>query len=299
MQLKRFIHKITQGVQEFIGEKAVVENRRVTKNNNVILDGLIIRERGQNAAPAIYLQEYYEQYREGKQISTIIYEIIQLYERQKLEGDLDMGFFAEYAQVKDRIAYKLIHYERNKAFLMDVPHIRYLDLAIVFYYMVNNALLTCATIQITKDHCAMWDVAEKELYETAKGNMPRLLPHELKSIGEILQEAQEEFLPGQGTHPMYILGNSQKLFGAISILYDGLLRDFAKTLGTDIFILPSSIHEVVLLPDSGDIALSYLESMVYDVNRTQLEEQEILSDSVYKYVRAYDKIDLVKSAETT
>lgn len=292
MDFTQFIHKVTEGVQEFIGEDAHVEVRKITKNNNVVLDGLVILKKGQNISPTIYLQDYYEQYQEGKRIGAIVYEIMRLYETQQPAGSFDASFFLHYDMVKSRIVYKLIHYDRNEQLLQEIPHIPYLDLAIVFYCMLHDDTFGNATILIYENHCQLWNVTAAELYEAAQENTGRLLPHEIRSMAEILQEApgiEESEIRGKA--PMYVLSNRMKLFGAAAMLYPNLLHAFAETIGQDFYILPSSVHEVILLPDSGDIKPDYLEDMVKEVNTTQVELQEILSDRVYKYVKKYDKID--------
>lgn len=292
MELTCFIHKVTQGVQEFCKEEVSVETKKITKNNGIVLDGLIIMKKGRNISPTIYLQDYYEQYRSGKEIGAIVYEIVRLYEAQQIEDSFDMTFFTDYSTVKSRIVYKLVHYERNRQLLKEIPHIPYLDLAVVFYCMLSNDTLGNATILIYDNHCKLWNVTTEELYETARQNTERMLPKELKSMEEILQELPEEDTEGMHMRtPMYVLSNRMKLFGAAAILYHNLLHDFAAMLGKDLYILPSSVHEVILIPDSGDINPKYLEEMVNEVNVTQVEVQEILSDRVYKYVRKYDKID--------
>ena len=87
---------------------------------------------------------------------------------------------------------------------------------------------------------------------------------------------------------MYVLSNSSKVFGAASILYPDVLKNFAEKLDRDLYILPSSVHEVILLPKRSETEWETLQEMVKEVNATQLEEVEILSDSVYSYTKKDD-----------
>ena len=85
--------------------------------------------------------------------------------------------------------------------------------------------------------------------------------------------------------PMYVLSNKTKIHGAACILYENVVKDFADYLNRDIFILPSSVHEVILVPSQGAQKAQNLVEMVREVNETQVEEEEILSDSVYYFSR--------------
>ncbi|MBQ8591408.1 MAG: hypothetical protein IJ485_01465 [Lachnospiraceae bacterium] len=298
MELNRFIHKVMQGVEEFSGEDVHVEIKKIVKNNNVILDGLIIMKKGQNISPTIYLNDYFQEYQKGKPVSAIVYEIIKLYEEKQFEGKFDVDFFTDYQNVQGKIAYKLVNYKKNEQLLKEIPHITFLDMAIVFYCIVAGDAFGNATILIYQNHCRMWGVTVWDIYEVAKRNMTRLLPHAIQNIEELINDIlQTEEIESETVLPMYVLTNRTKLFGAACILYEGVLETFAEQFGRDIYILPSSIHEVILIPDSGNFDSRQLEEMVREVNMTQLETQEILSDSVYRYDRINKKIDFAASAE--
>lgn len=296
MELNRFIHKVQHGVQEFIGQDVRVEAKKIVKNNNVVLDGLVIMKKGQNISPTIYLNDYFKEYVQGKPISTIVCEIMKLYEEKQLHENFNIDFFMDYEKVRSRIAYKLIHYKRNEQLLREIPHIPFLDLAIVFYCIVSDDTLGNATILIYQNHCDMWNVTVHDIYEVAKKNMPRLLPHFIQNMEDLVMDMlQPEDLEGKLRVPMYILTNRTKLFGASCILYEGVLEAFAAQFGVDIYILPSSVHEVILIPNQGDMDSHQLEAMVHEVNETQLEEQEILSDTVYCYDKRGGKFGFASS----
>ena len=91
---------------------------------------------------------------------------------------------------------------------------------------------------------------------------------------------------------MYVLTNKQKMNGASCILYEHILNDFANQKNKDIYILPSSVHEVILVPVAEDIDRTELSRMVRDVNRNELEEGDVLSDRVYYYDRVRDEIQI-------
>lgn len=146
---------------------------------------------------------------------------------------------------------------------------------------------------IHNSHCKMWNVDAGQLYEDARANTPLLLGAELKSMEEVISDLvkQSEFTDSQQLEedvrdvPMHVLSNKTKIHGAACILYENVVKDFADYLNRDIFILPSSVHEVILVPSQGAQKAQNLVEMVREVNETQVEEEEILSDSVYYFSR--------------
>ena len=299
MNFKQFCEKIYKGITEFYGDDVNVEMKKVEKNNGVVLTGLLLSEGEGNVAPAIYLDSYFVDYINGREIGNVILDIINLYERIRQNPQIDIQFFTDYESVKERICFKLIHYDKNQIMLEEIPHIRYLNLAVVFYYAYENPILGKGSILIRNTHKEGWSVTIDELYHQAKENTGRLFPPELIGIEELLEEMlggkfedTEEYIREEMKIPMYVLTNSTRQFGAISIFHPGVLRKLAKKENANLYILPSSVHEVILLPDTG-LEVRNLQEMVKDVNETQVAEEEILSNSVYYYDRMDGQINLV------
>ena len=84
---------------------------------------------------------------------------------------------------------------------------------------------------------------------------------------------------------MYVLSNNQRNYGAVSILYEGLLKDIGERLQEDYYVLPSSVHEVIIVPESNSPGQEELEHMIVEINETQVEPEEVLSDRAYYYSR--------------
>ena len=138
----------------------------------------------------------------------------------------------------------------------------------------------------------MWQVSLEEIYDVAFENTPKLLPYELLSMEQVVKNMfseeedlteMEQIFDFENENAMYVLSNTSKLNGAAAILYPDILKDFAKSCGCDLYILPSSIHEVILVPAKGKGDIEGLNEMVQDVNATQVEPEEVLSDHVYLF----------------
>lgn len=312
MEFTNFKTLVRDEVVKRTGEQYHVRINDVMKNNGVMLSGISMTQDDSNISPTIYLNHYYEAYESGETtLGCIVEDVLDTYERNKVNRSVDMRFFLNYENIKDRIIFKLIHAERNKTLLKDVPHIRYLDFAIVFQCLISEEMFGNATIMIHKAHLKIWQTTVEDLYQSALQNTPRLQQYDIKSMREVLSEMMlleemeggntadiEEYLKElPNSVPMYVLSNKARVQGAGCILYPDILKDFAAAIRSDFYILPSSIHEVILLPAQGDEDVEGLRRMVCEVNESQVEREEVLSDSVYYYNRKEAVLGIVEKSE--
>lgn len=316
MNYSQFIIKVKEGLQERLGTEVKVEAINVPKNNGVMLQGITIRKPEEKVVPTIYLERFYEDYLEGRDMEDILEDFLEIYEEQGMMEAPDFNFYQDYEKVKKRLAVKLINKEKNKAMLSEMPYRDFLDMAVIFYCLTDSPQAGTAAILVKYAHMEKWGVSAEQLYEDALKNAERMLPGKIRTMEEMLSRMvlednipvwewkgreQEEFPmldgfteknKGAGEIPLLVLTNSRRYLGASCILYRGLLEQFAKDLGKNLYILPSSIHEVILLPEDRVRSADGLIRMVSEVNRTQLEPEEVLSDMVYYYNRETGKISI-------
>ena len=297
-----FEEKIVDCVRARLDQEVGIEITEVTKNNGVVLKGLSLKESDSSISPTIYLERYYAGYRDGRSMEEIADEIVDVYHRGNLGAFFDVADFLDFEKAKKRIVYKLVNYEKNKVLLKQIPHKPFLDMAVVYYYLLENDRLENATILIYNNHLESWNVTLNEIDQLAKENTPLLLKADLRSITEVLyqiirsrnEEDAEKFLELENeteSDPiMYVLSNKSKIFGAAAILYDDVLKNFSEKVQKDLYILPCSVHEVILIPKEESMEWEKLQEMVKEVNSTQVEDVEILSDSVYCYQRGNDAL---------
>ena len=277
----------------------------VPKNNGVKLDALSVKTKASNIAPIIYLDSYYKDYNNGRSIESIVDSITTICNRESGINSELINLFTDYSIMKDYIQTKLINRERNAELLKSVPYIEFLDLAMVC--MVNIALGNEngeGTVLITKQHMKAWGVSEEEIFNVAKSNSIKNNPAILKSmndvikdmyISNILEEKEEDELCAMidsADSFLYVLTNTSKHNGAVAITYENVLKEFANEKNCNLYILPSSIHEVIIVPEEDDVNAAQLKEMVQSVNQTELQEMEILSDNVYYYDREMNKITI-------
>jgi hypothetical protein len=274
-----------------------------THNNQLSLDGLTILESGSNISPTIYLKPYFEQYEKGMPLLQICRQIAEFYHDHRFTQNIDTSFFTCLEKVRPRIVYKLIHYDKNRELLEEIPHFTYLDLAIVFYCLVPNDAHENASILIHNSHLDYWDISKDTLLLFAQQNTPQLLPWHCDSLTDLLlqmldslpRETQEQTLEAmqQEAVPMHVLTNDRCYFGACCILYPDVLKEISDNLKDDLFLLPSSIHEVILVPASSTREPSTLRETVREVNLTEVAQDEYLSDSIYYYERRTNRVSLL------
>lgn len=301
MNLKSFIQEVIARVQAVVGEEARVYVQEVRKNNSVLMHGLTIMRRGGNISPTIYLDSFYELLKEGMDMEKIVAKLLAVYVKGLPRSSVDMEFFRDFEKVKDRIVYRLVNREKNRELLEEIPHVDFLDLAICFYYSYEHPELGEGMILIHNAHMEMWKTGHRELIQLAERNTPQLMQSQLSSMENAMRDFLDEEqlaelreMQRETGKYLYVLSNTKHIQGAAVILYPGVLAEAARHLGGSFYILPSSIHEVILLPDDGRSNGKDLHEMIAEINRSQLQEEEVLSDYAYRYDAAVGKVTEVR-----
>ena len=305
-----FADAIKVGFEEAHPECSVMVHK-VTKNNDLVLTGISIRSREVNIAPTIYMDDYYNDYKNGRPVMDIIAEIENIYNTYKLEHNFNVNSITDFNHVQGKICYKLVNKDKNKELLSDAPYIQFHDLAVVFYVVVSEDSDRTGTITVRNNLMEMWGNPDiNELYRIAKNNTQKRYKgsvfNMIEIMGEIISHNVDNIEPNivddffemnftyeDNMIPMFVATNNKKVNGAGVILYEGLLKTFAEKIGSDFYILPSSIHEVIFVPANGDMDVRYLIQMVKEVNATEVSPSEVLSDNVYKYHADTDFVEIM------
>ncbi len=275
--MKDFAEKARNDVQEALGDVYAVTVQEVTKNNGLKLTGLSIRKEGRNISPIIYLDGYFKA---GK--ADVAEDVLSLLAETPKVPD---GFsdIRDLEKVQDRICFKLVNRKRNADRLEGMPHKDFLDLAIVFFVPVDMEGENIASVAVNNELASAWGLDADGLWELAKGNTERLFPESVSSMADFMAGLLGTGHGAEAGVPMTIVTNERKWNGAGVILYSGVLERISENIGKDLFILPSSVHEAIIIPDDGSSDEAALAEMVREINWTQVAEDEVLSDSVYRY----------------
>ena len=285
MEYKEFLNAVCDYINESSGE-VHVSIHSATKNNGVRLSGLSFSKEGYNAAPTIYMENYYADYLNGEDICEIGERLLRLYNENDLAVKLDMSFFDDFDSVKDRLFIKLINRSSNRDFLEEVPYEEYLDLAIVAYVRIHDKKIGNGIIMVRHEHCRMWGTDPETVLFTAKKNTHDHDAFTIRHITEVLASMGNTSLReccDRNDFPMYVATNRKMTNGASVLVMNDKLREFYKVIGGDYYIIPSSVHELILLGCASTDRSVDINRMIRDVNRTQLGPDDVLSDHAYLY----------------
>lgn len=291
MDYENFKLKLMELVQAAFHQEVEVSFEKIPKNNGIMMEGMVFTKEGENASPVIYLQEYYEFWKKGITMEQLVEKILWSYGHYGPQIRITRDYFKDYERLKSHIFYKVISYERNREQLKSIPHRRVLDLAMVFYYQIDEEEMP-ATILIQNSHLKMWKITEEELVENAKRYTCLNLPAEFLTMEQVTGADNEREDEGRERVSMYILTNRQRQLGAGVIFYPGVMEMAEHLLGDHFYILPSSIHECILVPQDGNYNQEELLHMVTEINEEHVDPREVLADQVYYYLKEDRKIHI-------
>lgn len=289
------VEYIKNHIKEFLPleyQDAEVTVKEVVKHNDRVMTGLTILKDGNHTAPTIYLEPYWEEVEKGRLLSSVMKEIAQIQQEGNIEESIDLSAMKDYANVKPMLSIRMCDPEKNTAYLKDKPYTVYGELAALYRIQVLKEGELNGSIVITNDIMRSWGITKGQLHEDAVQAEKEKNPACLYRMDDILFSAQtpnllkEDAALQMGDLPIFVLTNQDKSDGSGVMVQDGILEKVGELLGTDYYMLPSSIHEVLILPDNGNMDIKELESMVRDANATQVEPYELLSDKVQYYDRA-------------
>lgn len=279
----QFVAAVKKEVECNIDRKVRIDVHIALKNNNKERRGLVFFEEGINISPTIYLEEAYKEFQEGTDLHKIVQEILEVYESARFSKRWETEKLREFEKIKKSILCKLINREKNKEFLKDTPYIPFFDLAIVCYVLIELSERGIATMPVKTSQLEMWGIGEMELFQVAMENVQKQFPAELCRMKEVIAGMLGMNMPDEEDDFMYVLSNEMRSFGAICILYNHMLELIGEELMENYYIIPSSIHEMIIIPESKAPKREEIEQMVIEINETQVEEEEVLSNRVYFY----------------
>lgn len=297
----KFYNDITIAVQKHLGEDWTAELlTNVTKNNGTNRVAMVLYKNDDKIRPQIYLEKYYEDYQRGKELQEIVEEVLKMYKSAMKDiNPKNLERLEEWTNIKERLALRIVSKERNQKELYNLVYEEVCDLVAIATICVERNGEGVKSIRITQDLARKWNVSNKEILEAAKENTSKLFPPKIQDLYEFVQDmvdiSREELSQGRKNFPdLQILTNDLCINGATVILYDSFMKEVYEHLGGKFIILPSSVHEVLVVPLEDSMYIPYLQEVVESINQRFVAEDEILSDNVYMYdgekiVLAFDK----------
>lgn len=309
MELKEFTEKMKE-VMESCLEDIEITVKCTTKNNGVQLIGLEFKGNS-NIAPVIYMDNYYKAFCAGCSMEELTQYLMKEYKEIDADKSINITPLLNYDYTKYKITYRLINYEMNKDMLKEMPHVRYLDLAKIYVINIFMEEEGSSEIKIHNGFLQFWNKSIEEIDALATENTERMFTAKIISMDDALREIMKKkgvmnsvdeeiqaWLDDVGNEktPLYIATNQYGQYGANIMCYKDVIKNFANSKESDLYILPSSVHELLLMKTSEmGMEKEYVKNMVYEVNRSDaIQTDQVLSDNVYLYSREKDIIEILK-----
>ena len=266
MEYREFMEQIKKDLPERLSgtlEGAVVNTTQVDKLQGRSYEGLSIVPEGSMIGLTMDLQPYFQMLNDGMPYENIVEQI----------ADRASGTYADrpavtaesigsYEAVKDKLMIQLIGREGNEGMLRTIPHHSIEDMEIVYRLRVQDTEMGLASALVTNSMLGHYGITAEQLRQDAFASAVSHTPFEIKTMAEVLNELMGAEIIPQDELPMYVASNKERIHGAGVIAYPEFMKEASKRLGGDFYVLPSSIHEVILIPDTPDVSVLELQGIV-------------------------------------
>ncbi len=314
MDFNQFVDEVKGGIKLFLPreyEDAQVRVEEMRKLNENYL-GIAILKEDQVIAPTFNLNQLYEMYQSDPQISmeSIMRNITGVV--LDTPEQFDLKSITEYENAKEKLFIRVSSAEKNGEMLQNVPHQMREDLVITYHVAISMDEVGRGSTTITNDMLKRYGISEEQLHADAMESSPKIMPLHVDAMKKVIKQiiggdnkpliqdkgfkAMEEVI-SEGLkegEPMFVITNQQTMDGASAIFYPEVMKQLGECFQGDFFILPSSIHETIVLPDKGDFDYLSLKSIVQEINNNQVLEEEQLTNDVYHYdvkERVFERAD--------
>lgn len=303
MNFKEFQNYIKDNIKEYLPgsyENADISFNEQIRNNDIHLTGITIRRGNEMTAPNIYLNDFFEAYQNGKDLDEIVGDLAD--KRIEMEipfsGKDLMGKLSDYEKAKKNLEIRLCDKEENIGKLKQQVHTEHGDFAATYHIVMGELEGGKASVAVTPWLMKKWGIAVDQLHQAAlqsdreKGatfmDMDFMVMNFMGFAPEPsnLLDTPDGTMEYEGDGPgMYCLRHGEEMEGASLILQDDIMQKIGELMGGNYYILPSSIHEVLVIPENAGLTTRELSDMVHEINQTEVMEVDRLSDKVQFYDR--------------
>ena len=293
--------EVISTLKRILPNSILVEEIKNIKNGQV-LEGVSLRREDENIALCFYFNHFLEAYMDGIPVELISEKILELYkEAIKEQRKININNIEDFEKQKENIIFKIVNTEKNRELLNNAPYFPLLDLSIIFSLKID--VPDCegiGTMNITNQLMELWEVDKRDLLELALVNTPKLLPIEIGYVTELLlkQEINEvnfdeilDSISETQADDLIYLRNKSQINGFSVLLYPDILKKLHNKIGS-FYIIPSSIHEALLLPWNDNVDIDYMRNLIQEVNENLVNEVEFLSDNLYFYNKETQSISI-------
>ena len=294
MDYENFKEQFMQDVKDRLSDKGLDVNVSLheIKKVNDSYDAVTITPEGANIGVNLPVDKFFQAVEEGAAYDVVVDKAVDVAKNGiEKSPEFDVASITDYNQMKEKLAMEVVSAEANKEVLDNVPHQNIEDMAVVYRFILDPEDDSHASILVTNQILETMGVTPEQLHADAMENAPQIKPLQIKGMSEVMAEMMGfERAEMMGIFPvapedeqMYVATVPDKVHGAGVLAYQDFMEKAAERAGGDFYILPSSIHEILIVPDDGVVKLKDLESMVKEVNANEVAPSDKLTDSVYHY----------------
>ena len=293
MEYEKFKEQFVEDLKERLeagGEKFSVDLNAVQKMNQNY-EAVTVKPEDAIIGVNLNMTEIYERYDRGMSYDTLVREVAEKADRALHDRpDFNLEALQDYDQMKEKLSMEVVSAERNADLLEKVPHKDMEDMAVVYRFVLDSDSDGRGSILVTNQLMDNYGITADQLHEDALRNAPEIRPLVIEGMAEVLAKqmgVEDLEMLGFNIPPeqeqMFVASVEGNIHGAGVLAYQNFMDQAAERAGGSFFILPSSIHEVLIIPDNGKFDTASLEQMVREVNATTVDISEQLTDSVYHY----------------
>ncbi len=297
LEEKIFAEGVAQEIKNYLTpefsdvECTVVEPK---KNNNVVLTGVCFHRPGQQADPIVYVEPFYDEVKNGRPKEEAMKEMAKLAEKgMEIKEIPEADKVLAYGKAKEYLCVRIVNTKANRKRLTQMPHQELEDLSLTLALCFPlDGRREDGSVEVTDELMGIWGMEEETLFQQAWRNMEKRQPPVLQDMGAMFGNllAGGADFSHKTEGQMFVLTNQGMRYGASALACPGVMEKISRLFPEGFYILPSSIHEVLIVPKDGELVPKELGNLVREVNQIEVSSDEVLSDRVYEFDREKGKI---------
>lgn len=301
MNFEQFVEDVKAEIKHYLPDEfkdAQIDILQHNKLNESYL-GMTVRKDDQTIAPTVNLEHYYEMFQAfDENLDIVMQQVADLVTLKPIH--LDLSLFTNYEVAKEHLFIRVSDAERNGELLTGLPHRRVENLAITYHIVAEIGEEGIGSTPVTNRMLNGFGITEEQLHQDALDNSPKIFPAKVEAMSSMMDKMMREDMRRAGMteeeidlyfenmglnepNPLTVVTNEHQTNGAAVLFYPGQMEKLGESVKGDFFILPSSTHEVLILPDDGGMTYQELKAMVMEINSTQVSPEDRLADEVYHY----------------
>lgn len=301
MNFKDYVETVKERIKEYLPEEyaGADVNIHETRKLNESYTALSVHKPDQVITPSINLDAFYEGFDgSSEHLNMDMARIAELVQREPENLNLDV--LTDYDKAKEKLFIRVSSLEQNRDRVNEVPHMIKEDLMITYHIAADMGEDGMASSMINNQMMETFQVTPEQLHADALESSQHILPAQIRTMDEVIrpmirmdmissgmtpEEADENLdqMFAEAVNPMMVVSNDRTLNGAGVLFYPDMMEKISERLDGDFFILPSSVHETLVIPDNGEYNFKDLKEMVQEVNSSQVEPEDRLTDEVYHF----------------